>query len=46
MLISLVNDLDLHIAATVIVLDDDHLIEDPEVHEVDAFVLEHCRPSP
>jgi LuxR family maltose regulon positive regulatory protein len=40
-LISLVNDLDLHATASVIVLDDYHLIEDSEVHTVTAFLLEH-----
>jgi LuxR family transcriptional regulator, maltose regulon positive regulatory protein len=40
-LISLVNDLDLQAATSVIILDDYHLIEDPVVHEVTAFLLEH-----
>src|SRR4051812_13709756 len=37
---SLVNDLDALAGATVVALDDYHLIDDPEVHEAVAFLLD------
>ena len=42
---SLVNDLDALAGATVLALDDYHVIDDPEVHEAVAFLLEHLPPQ-
>jgi ATP/maltotriose-dependent transcriptional regulator MalT len=42
---SLVNDLDALTGATVVALDDYHLIDDPEVHEAVALLLDHLPPK-
>ncbi|RYP84157.1 tetratricopeptide repeat protein [Nocardioides guangzhouensis] len=44
-LVSLVNDLDQLPGPTVLALDDYHLLEDPAVHEVVAFLLDHLPPQ-
>lgn len=43
-LTSVVNDLDLHGVATVLALDDYHVIDAAEAHAVVAFLLEHAPP--
>src|SRR4051812_5227885 len=42
---SLVNDLDALAGATVLALDDYHVIDDVEVHEAVAFLLDHLPPQ-
>jgi LuxR family maltose regulon positive regulatory protein len=42
---SLVNDLDALAGATVLALDDYHVIDDPEVHDAVAFLLDHLPPQ-
>jgi LuxR family maltose regulon positive regulatory protein len=42
---SLVNDLDALAGATVVALDDYHVIDDPEVHDAVAFLLDHLPPQ-
>jgi LuxR family transcriptional regulator, maltose regulon positive regulatory protein len=44
-LVSLVNDLDQLAGATVLVLDDYHVIDAPAVHEVVTFMLDHLPPQ-
>lgn len=43
-LTSVVNDLDLHAGATVLALDDYHVIDAADAHAVVAFLLEHAPP--
>jgi LuxR family maltose regulon positive regulatory protein len=42
---SVVNDLDALAGATIVALDDYHLIDDPEVHDAVAFLLDHLPPQ-
>ena len=44
-LASLVNDLDALTGATVVALDDYHVIDAPEVHDAVAFLLDHLPPQ-
>lgn len=45
LLTSLINDLDQAVGGAILVLDDYQFISNPAVHELVAFVLEHC-PAP
>ena len=42
---SLVNDLDALAGSTVLALDDYHVIDDPQVHDAVAFLLDHLPPQ-
>jgi LuxR family transcriptional regulator, maltose regulon positive regulatory protein len=43
--VSLVNDLDALVGATVVALDDYHVIDVPEIHQAVAFLLDHLPPQ-
>lgn len=44
-LVSLVNDLDAHVAAAVIALDDYHVVDDPDVHAAVGFLVDNLPPQ-